>query len=105
MDIDTQRYYHLQLAHDLILFMMHVQTDGYSKEQKTRRITMILEAWKKRVTTKVKKLNEENLKVMANESGDDLDVLNIISQVHSIETSAIREDFKNQVLENVLKQL
>lgn len=104
MDKVTQLYYHLQLAHDLILFLMHIQNDSLSQEQKRRRTDMILESWKVRVESNLKKLNEKNIKNISElPDADDLDVLKIMADVHSIEMSAVRAEFKQQVSENVIK--
>lgn len=104
MDKVTQLYYHLQLAHDLILFLMHIQNDGLSQEQKRRRTDMILESWKVRMESNLKKVNEKNLKNVSQlPNADDLDVLKILADVHLIEISAVREEFKQQVSENVIK--
>ncbi len=103
MDQEMQNFYKLTLAHDLILFMMHLQLDGLSKEQKARRTNMILEAWSKRVNMKVAALAKENLQNVAEATGDDIDVLDIIQSVHSHEPNAIRTEFKREVRKTVFK--
>ena len=62
MDQQTQNYYKLTLAHDLILFLMHVQNEGLSKDQKAKRTNLILEAWEKRVDGNLSIMAEKNLK-------------------------------------------
>jgi hypothetical protein len=104
MDRQSELYYHLQLAHDLILCMMKLQTDGLSTEQKVIRTTMILESWAKRMETKIKELNLKTIQDMSKlPNADDLDVLKILSGVHQMETEATRENFKNIVKDNVIK--
>lgn len=103
MDQDLQNYYKLTLAHDLILFLMHVQTDGLSQEQKANRTNMILQAWENRVDLKLEKLSEENLKEISEKTDDDLDVLKILQNVHTLEPSTIRKEFKREVRHFVFK--
>ena len=97
MDQDLENYYKLTLAHDLILFMLSIHNDGLSKEQKSRRTNMILEAWEKRIDANLKIMGKETIKQVSEESGDDIDVLEIIQKIHSFETSAIRKEFKREV--------
>lgn len=103
MDQELTNFYKLTLAHDLILFMMHLQLDGLSKEQKARRTNMILEAWQKRVQTKVAAMAEENLVSVAEASGEDIDVLRIIQDCHSQVADAIRTEFKREVRKTVFR--
>jgi len=103
MDKDFENFYKLTLAHDLIKFLMHVQNDGLSKDQKSRRTNMILEAWEKRVTLKVQELAKENVENVALASGQDVDVLSIIQDIHSYEAHAIRKEFKREVRHMVFK--
>jgi len=105
MDQDLQNYYKLTLAHDLILFLMHVQTDGLSKDQKARRTNMILEAWEKRVLTKVGEMTEENLLNVAEATKEDVDVLRILQEAHSVEPNVIRKEFKREVRKVVFRSI
>jgi predicted DNA-binding protein YlxM (UPF0122 family) len=97
MDQDLQNYYKLTLAHDLIIFMMNIHNEGISNEQKARRTNMILEAWEKRVDLNVKLMGKKNIEELSETSGDDMDVLQIIQNIHSFESSAIRKEFKREV--------
>jgi hypothetical protein len=105
MNKETELYYHLQLAHDLILFMMHLQTDGLSQEQKARRTNMIIESWNKRVESNLGSLNRQNIKKLTEIPGinDSEDVLSIISGIHAIEITEIRKAFKELTRNNILK--
>ena len=105
MEQDLQNYYKLTLAHDLILFLMHVQNDGLSKDQQAQRTNKILEAWEKRVDTKVQIMADENIKEISKASGEDEDVLKIIQEAHTAEPKAIRKEFKREVRSIVFKSL
>ena len=97
MDENFENFYKLTLAHDLIKFLMYLQNDGLSKDQKARRTNMILEAWEKRVTTKVAELAKQNIENVATATGEDADVLGIIQDIHTYEPHAIRKEFKREV--------
>lgn len=97
MDQDLQNYYKLTLAHDLILFMLSIHNDGLSKEQKARRTNMILETWEKRIDKNLQVLAKQKVEEISEQSGDDVDVLEIIQKIHSFEPAAIRKEFKREV--------
>ena len=105
MDQDMENFYKLTLAHDLILFLMHALNDGLSKDQKARRTNMILEAWEKRVNTKVQELAEENLKEISKACGEDLDIMRIMQDIHSVEPITVRKEFKREVRKVVFRSL
>jgi len=103
---EIEDFYKLQLSQDLIVFLMHVQLDGLPLETKKKRTAMIMNSWSKRVESKIKKIASKAM-VSVNETIQDpnttLDVLEILTNINQIEPSLIREEFKDNIINNILK--
>lgn len=103
MDDNFSNYYKLQIAHDLIMFLVNLQVHGLPKEQMAERTNMILNAWEKRLDTKLKDLQESNLKNIAEIEGMELDIAKILADVQLIEPGIIRKEFKVEVRHTILR--
>lgn len=105
MDENFSNYYKLQIAHDLIMFLMNLQVFGLSKDVQAERTNMILNSWEKRLDIKLKELQETNLKNIAEAEGLDLDVAKILADVQLIESETIRKEFKIEVRHTIFRSL
>lgn len=103
MDENFSNYYKLQIAHDLITFLIHLQVDDLPPRLQVERTNMILEAWEKRLDTKLEELAETNLKNICEIDEIELDIAKILSDVHRIEPDAIRKEFKVEARHSILR--
>jgi hypothetical protein len=105
MNNTPENFYKLQLAHDLIIFLLNLQTQGMDLERKVKRTSMILDVWDKGVNTRIQEMADSNLKNMA-ESEDldlDLDALKILTEIHQLIPTTIRKELKTEVKDNIFK--
>jgi len=94
---EIENLYKFQIAQDLILFLLNVQLDGLSPELKCERTDQLLQAWEKRINTYIKEQNTLTVKELCELNKIDLDVATILSSVHQIEPSIIREEFARDI--------
>ncbi len=95
--------YKLQLAHDLIVFLTNALLLGAPQDKKAEQSTLVLEAWEKRVNTKLKEVQAPLIKDMVNQEGIEEDVATILASISSIETDAIRKEFKVEAHHGILR--
>ena len=88
-------YYKLQLANDLVMFLIHAVLSGedLSSEEKIAKTKNILTLWNTRVNMKIQELTEATLPQVAEEQDIDEDVARILTHVHQIEPAMIRQEF------------
>jgi len=102
---EIENLYKYQIAQDLILFLLSVQLDGLSPEIKRERTTKILAAWKHRVDTFIQTEHDACIKNHAKANNIDVDVATILSNVHQVEPSIIRNEFVTEISDSFLKSL
>jgi hypothetical protein len=89
MDEAFTNYYKLNVAMDLIVFLINIQLFDLPKDLQAERSNMILDSWEKRLETKIKELQESNLESIAELEGLDLDVAKILTSIHHIEPKGV----------------
>ncbi len=102
MNTEQENFYKLQLAHDLIIFLVNLQTNGFTHDRKTERTNMVLDAWRKEVDIKIRELNETYLKQTSKTESMGEDEIKILTDIHQIEAIDIRKAFKTEVGHNVM---
>jgi len=103
MDKDFTNFYKLNIAHDLIMFLINVQVSDLPPAIKTERANLILNAWEKRLDIKLKELSEENLESIATSEGIDIDIARILSDAHQTGPETIRKEFKTEIRDTIFK--
>ena len=98
---EQTNYYKLQLAHNLIIFLLNLQTNGFDHERKTERTNVVLNAWAKETDIRIRQLNEAYLRKTSKIKNMEEDEINILTDIHQIEAIDIRKAFKVEVKHNV----
>jgi len=98
-----ENFYKLQLAYDLIIFLLNLQTQGMDLERKVERTSMVLDVWDKGVNTRIQEMANSNLKNIAESEDLDLDVTKILTDIHQLIPNAIRKELKTEVKDNIFK--
>jgi len=97
MEHQLTNFYKLQISYDLIMFLINAQTHGLPLKEKAEKTNMILNAWEKNYNTNLQKLTDTTIKNVAKSEGMELDAAKIITDIHQIEPSIIRKEFKVEV--------
>lgn len=103
MDENFSNYYKLQIAHDLIMFLIHLQVHDLPPDIQAERTNMILDSWEKRLNIKLKELQDFNLKNIVEAEGLDLDVAKILADIQLVEPETIRKEFKIEVRHTIFR--
>jgi len=101
MDKDLTTYYKLQLAHDLIMYLTHINLQGLPPDRKAEKANQILESWDRRVDNKIGQMRIE--KVIEQSSEEDRDVATIILGIHGMTADAVRKEFKAEARHSLFR--
>jgi hypothetical protein len=79
------------------MFLVNVMFGHLPREQKVDKCKLIMDAWKKRIETKIGEVIETNIEEIAIEQGFDVDVARILTNIHQYKPALIRQEYINEV--------
>lgn len=105
MEKDKILKYKLILSQDLISFITKLYLSKVPIENKARCANFILDAWEKSVTEVLDKSINPLVKATSSEQMMEEDVQRILIDIFRIEPDLIREEFKNEIRNQLFRVL